>query len=179
MSSFSMSGRSSGIATVAKFTSKEQELNPGLMIRRILPQVKCRSVGSFVFLDRFGPTTTAHMNVGPHPHIGLCTLTYLYSGSILHRDSTGAERPVRPEEVNWMCSGRGVTHSERSINVDDDDKPEMHGLQFWVALPKDQEEVEPSFHFSDSVVSVPTDDSSKHDDEVVKVNLVVGSAFWD
>jgi redox-sensitive bicupin YhaK (pirin superfamily) len=166
-------------STIKVVSGLSRELNPGLTVRRILPQVKCRSVGSFVFFDHFGPTSSFEnsMNVGPHPHIGLCTLTYLYEGSILHRDSTGAERAVLPSQVNWMCAGRGVTHSERRIDSGSptvgggevDGATGMHGLQFWVALPKEYEDVDPSFHYSESVVDIPTADAS------VQVSLVVGS----
>jgi redox-sensitive bicupin YhaK (pirin superfamily) len=168
-------------STMHVVSALSRELNPGLTVRRILPQAKCRSVGSFVFFDHFGPTASSesNMNVGPHPHIGLCTLTYLYEGSILHRDSTGAERAVLPSQVNWMCAGRGVTHSERSIVASSaathgggvDAATGMHGLQFWVALPKEYEDVDPSFHYSESVVDIPTADAS------VQVSLVVGSVL--
>lgn len=158
-------------STLKVVSGLPRELNPGMTVRRILPQVKCRSVGSFVFFDHFGPTASleSSMNVGPHPHIGLCTLTYLYEGTILHRDSTGAERAVIPSQVNWMCAGRGVTHSERRIASSSN--AGMHGLQFWVALPKEYEDVDPSFHFSESVVDIPTPDAS------VQVSLVVGSVL--
>jgi redox-sensitive bicupin YhaK (pirin superfamily) len=152
------SARSSHALTTLK--SKVTELNPGLPIRRVLPQAKQRAVGSFVFLDHFGPTLSK-MTVGPHPHIGLSTLTYLYQGSIVHRDSTGAHQIILPNQVNWMSSGRGVTHSERS------EAGTMHGLQIWVALPKDQEDAEPSFHHASSVIPVSIDSDCA-------VQLVVG-----
>ena len=125
------------------------------------------------------------MNVGPHPHIGLCTLTYLFEDNtsstttssvsgVLHRDSTGAEQAILPNQVNWMCSGKGVTHSERPLPTTTDGDGQMsplHGLQLWVALPRDQEDVDPSFHHSPSVVNIPTGDKE------IAAQLVVGNAF--
>jgi redox-sensitive bicupin YhaK (pirin superfamily) len=153
-----------------RWFGKSTELVPGMVVRRILPQIQCRSIGPFVFLDHFGPIiipitpgggTQGMMNVGPHPHIGLCTLTFLYQGGILHRDSTGIEQPILPDQVNWMCSGKGVTHSERPLLPSQQSSPsttprfkELHGLQLWVALPKDYEDVDPSFHHSSSIVSM-------------------------
>jgi redox-sensitive bicupin YhaK (pirin superfamily) len=107
------------------------------------------------------------MNVGPHPHIGLCTLTYLYDGGILHRDSTGVEQPILPNQVNWMYSGKGVTHSERPMEAMEG----MHGLQLWVALPKDQEDMDPIFYHSPSVVNMDTESPG------IQVKLVVGRAL--
>lgn len=126
-----------------------------IVVRRALPQRGIRSCGPFVFLDHFGPVDLdrqAPVDVGPHPHIGLCTLTYLYSGAILHRDSTGAEQPILPLAANWMVAGRGVVHSERGkeaahlVEQGPDGRRTAHGLQLWVALPREQEDVEPSFH---------------------------------
>lgn len=164
------------------------ELVPGMLVRRILPQVQCRSIGPFVFLDHFGPITTSAagsgmMNVGPHPHIGLCTLTFLYEGGVLHRDSTGVEQPILPDQVNWMCSGKGVTHSERPLLFQESSssssssslsvptrRNELHGLQLWVALPKEFEDVDPIFHHASSVVYVENDRTSA----VVQTKLIVG-----
>jgi redox-sensitive bicupin YhaK (pirin superfamily) len=145
---------------LSSFSGKKTTLSPGFEVRRILPHSKQRSVGSFVFLDHFGPVeTSVHaMDVGPHPHIGLATLTYLYEGAILHRDSTGAQHRIVPGGVNYMISGKGVVHSERGKPDDikghlqtDDNKLQQipkrsHGLQLWLALPKDDEDVDPSFH---------------------------------
>ena len=150
-----------------RWFGKSTELVPGMVVRRILPQIQCRSIGPFVFLDHFGPIpitvgggNQGMMNVGPHPHIGLCTLTFLYQGGVLHRDSTGVEQPILPDQVNWMCSGKGVTHSERPLlsslasTTTTTATKELHGLQLWVALPKDYEDIDPSFHHSSSIVSV-------------------------
>ena len=166
MSYGSKSGGSPPPPPHQRLVAKSTELFPGTTVRRIIPQVSCRSVGPFVFLDHFGPTINS-MNVGPHPHIGLCTLTYLYSGGVLHRDSTGVEQPILPDQVNWMYSGKGVTHSERPLEKSEG----MHGLQLWVALPKDQEDMEPVFYHSPTVVSINTESAS------VQVKLVVGRAL--
>ena len=162
---------------VAHFAGKSTTLSPGFEVRRILPYYKMRSVGSFVFLDHFGPVSVDDhaMNVGPHPHIGLATLTYLYQGAILHRDSTGAEKPIVPGGVNFMISGKGVVHSERGkpeslqgfFGNDQSLPTSSHGLQLWVALPKALEDIEPSFHHADSAVALPSAES-------VTANLVVG-----
>ena len=160
---------------VAKFTGEATVLSPGFTVRRILPYHKKRTVGSFCFVDHFGPVDLQKhdaMNVGPHPHIGLATLTFLYDGAILHRDSTGAEHAIVPGGVNYMIAGKGVVHSERgrpeSLVPHLDELPtSSHGLQLWLALPKDGEDVEPSFHASQAVVL--------RDEESVKANLVVGS----
>jgi redox-sensitive bicupin YhaK (pirin superfamily) len=119
-----------------------------LRVRRVLPAAARRSVGPFVFFDHFGPVTlppAADSDVGAHPHIGLATVTYLFEGSFMHRDSLGTVQAIRPGAINWMTAGRGVVHSER---VPDDERGQprrLHGLQLWVALPPALEEVEPSF----------------------------------
>ena len=155
--------------------SKETQLFPGEVVRRALPQVKRRTIGPWCFLDHFGPTHN-HMNVGPHPHTGLCTLTYLYHGQVWHRDSTGANQAIHPNQVNLMCAGKGVTHSERPPPDEQEQqstlKDELHGIQLWIALPKDQEDVEPSFHHASSVVSLPEETNSSSS---VQAKLVVGS----
>lgn len=112
------------------------------LVRRVFPQHFRKHVGPFVFLDHMGPTNM-RIDVGAHPHIGLCTLTYLYSGAIRHRDSTGADCDILPGEVNWMVAGRGVVHSER-ISGANREQP-LNGLQMWVALPLEQEACDPSF----------------------------------
>jgi redox-sensitive bicupin YhaK (pirin superfamily) len=121
----------------------------GFEVGRVLPFVRHRSVGPFVFFDHFGP---ADMPVGlprsadvrPHPHIGLSTLTYLFEGEITHRDSVGSQVDIRPGEVNWMTAGRGVTHSERFDRLRRTGGM-LHGIQAWIALPTEAEETEPAF----------------------------------
>ncbi len=128
---------------------RAHELGPGFSVRRVLPSVKRRMVGPFIFFDHFGPMTVPPggdgMEVRPHPHIGLATVTYLFDGGIFHRDSLGYAQAIRPGDVNWMTAGSGIAHSERT-------EPEMrrtgfsmHGIQTWVALPKSHEETAPSF----------------------------------
>jgi redox-sensitive bicupin YhaK (pirin superfamily) len=126
---------------------QEKDLG-GFSVRRVLPFNEKRSVGPFVFFDHFGPAELSLENglkVRPHPHIGLATVTYLFEGCIIHRDSLGFKQSIFPGEVNWMTAGRGVVHSERTPTNPEDFMERMHGLQIWVALPKEFEEVEPDF----------------------------------
>lgn len=121
----------------------------GFEVARLLPAPNRRMVGPFIFLDRMGPADFApgiprSTDVRPHPHIGLSTLTYLFAGEIMHRDSVGSAQAIRPGEVNWMTAGRGITHSERFERARREGGP-MDGLQAWVALPKEDEEVAPAF----------------------------------
>ena len=121
----------------------------GFEVGRVLPFAKHRMIGPFIFFDHFGPAEFARgiprsVDVRPHPHIGLSTVTYLFEGEIMHRDSVGSEQAVRPGEVNWMVAGRGITHSERFEKARAEGGP-MHGIQAWVALPREDEETAPSF----------------------------------
>lgn len=121
----------------------------GFVVRRVLPYAKRRMVGPFIFLDEMGPAEfAAHhgIDVRPHPHIGLATVTYLFDGEILHRDTLGSEKIITPGAVNWMTAGRGIAHSERTTPADTERVHRMHGLQSWVALPKEFEQAAPSFH---------------------------------
>jgi hypothetical protein len=118
-------------------------------VRRALPHAKARSVGPFVFFDHMGPVDLKPgqgMDVRPHPHIGLATVTWLFEGSIRHRDSLGHDQEIRPGEVNWMTAGRGIVHSERSPDAMRARGGRMHGIQTWVALPVSDAETEPAFH---------------------------------
>ena len=127
---------------------KPRDLGDGFMVSRLLPQIERRSIGPFVFFDHFGPVTFAPgqgVDVRPHPHIGLATVTYLFEGAQIHRDSLGSVQTITPGDVNWMTAGRGIVHSERT-------GPELrarghllHGIQSWVALPQSEEESDPSF----------------------------------
>ncbi len=118
------------------------------MVGRLLPFRKRRMVGPFAFIDHMGPVhmkAGENLNVPAHPHIGLSTLTFLFEGNLVHKDSLGTEIEIKPGAVNWMTAGRGVSHSERSpLRLRDQEKT-LHGLQIWVALPKELEEMEPSF----------------------------------
>lgn len=127
---------------------RTRDLGDGFEVRRALPTTQKRMVGPFVFLDQMGPTQLAAghgLDVRPHPHIGLSTVTFLYSGEILHRDSLGVVQPIRPGEVNWMTAGRGIVHSERTAPEVRQHASALFGLQCWVALPRRHEECEPAF----------------------------------
>jgi redox-sensitive bicupin YhaK (pirin superfamily) len=154
---------------------RRRDLGGGLQIGRVLPFAKRHMVGPFVFFDHMGPLELAlgvdrSVDVRSHPHIGLSTVTYLFAGEIMHRDSLGYEQAVRPKEVNWMTAGRGITHSERfeRARAQGDN---LHGIQAWVALPTEQEEIAPSFsHHSGS-------DLPQWNDAGVIGQLIAGSAY--
>lgn len=118
------------------------------MVGRLLPFREKRMVGPFIFIDHMGPVSYANndiLDIGPHPHIGLSTLTYLFEGTVLHKDSIGSEVEISPGAVNWMTGGKGVVHSERTPERMKGSSGNLHGLQIWVALPKNEEDCEPSF----------------------------------
>lgn len=120
----------------------------GFSVARVLPAIERRMVGPFVFLDQMGPAVFAPgtgIDVRPHPHIGLATVTYLFRGEILHRDSLGTVQAIRPGEINWMTAGRGIAHSERTPPTVRAEGGTLAGMQSWVALPKDDEETAPRF----------------------------------
>jgi redox-sensitive bicupin YhaK (pirin superfamily) len=126
----------------------EKDLGGGFIVRRVLPAAARRSVGPFIFFDHFGPVTEtpgrAH-DVRPHPHIGLATVTYLFEGAQMHRDSVGSLQRIEPGAINWMTAGRGIVHSERKPDDLLDQSYGIHGLQLWAALPRAHEEDAPSF----------------------------------
>ena len=131
-----------------KIESRMHDLGGGFKVRRILPVARRRMIGPFTFLDHMGPVEFGPgqgIDVLPHPHIGLSTVTYHFEGVITHRDSLGVEQDVRPGEVNWMTAGRGITHSERTPPEPRAKGQRLHGLQIWVALPREAEEIEPEF----------------------------------
>jgi hypothetical protein len=138
--------RVSGGAAV--IDARQRDLG-GFVVRRTLPSTARRMVGPFIFFDHFGPIAFAPgqgMTVRPHPHIGLATVTYLFEGEIIHRDSLGSHQAIRPGDINWMTAGRGIVHSERTHPDWLARGSRLHGLQLWVALPRAHEESEPSFH---------------------------------
>mgnify|MGYP002778418328 CR=1 FL=1 len=147
----------------------------GFEVGRVLPFAKRRMVGSFVFFDHMGPVEfqagmPRSVDVRPHPHIGLSTVTYLLDGEIMHRDSVGSEQPIRPAEVNWMTAGRGITHSERFERARREGG-RMHGIQAWVALPERDEECEPAFfHYGSGDLPV-------FEDGGARARLIAGEAF--
>lgn len=147
----------------------------GFDVGRVLPFAQRRMVGPFVFFDHMGPVDfprgiPSDVDVRPHPHIGLSTVTYLFDGEIMHRDSLGSEQPIRPGEVNWMTAGRGITHSERFEKARAEGGA-THGIQSWVALPERDEEAEPAFaHYG--AADLPT-----VADEKLGARVLVGEAF--
>jgi redox-sensitive bicupin YhaK (pirin superfamily) len=147
----------------------------GFEVGRVLPYAKRRMVGPFIFFDHMGPVDfppgiPRSVDVRPHPHIGLSTVTYLFEGEIMHRDSVGSEQPIRPGEVNWMTAGRGITHSERFERARMEGG-RMNGIQAWVALPTDDEETDPAFAHC-GVHDLPTFEANG-----VWARLVAGEAF--
>ena len=146
----------------------------GFEVGRVLPFPQRRMVGPFIFLDHMGPTDFAAghgIDVRAHPHIGLATVTYLFEGEILHRDSLGSSQAIRPGEVNWMTAGRGIVHSERTDAAVRSTASQMHGMQSWVALPLEAEETDPSFsHYAAA-------DLPKFEMEGVRGALIAGTAY--
>lgn len=129
-------------------TGYQKDLGGGFLVRRLLPAATQRAVGSFVFFDHFGPvmeTPGREHDVRPHPHIGLATVTYLFEGAQMHRDSVGSLQRIEPGAINWMTAGRGIVHSERKPEDLLEQSYGLHGLQLWAALPREHEEDEPSF----------------------------------
>jgi hypothetical protein len=127
---------------------RTRDLGDGFEVRRVLPAAERRMVGPFVFFDQFGPVefpAGRGLDVRPHPHIGLATVTYLFEGSILHRDSLGSLQPIAPGDVNWMTAGRGIVHSERTDAESRRQPQPLSGIQLWVALPQRDEEAAPDF----------------------------------
>jgi redox-sensitive bicupin YhaK (pirin superfamily) len=132
----------------AVIVPRTRDLGDGFMVRRALPATERRSVGPFVFFDQMGPVALAAgkgLDVRPHPHIGLATVTYLFEGEILHRDSLGTVQPIRPGDVNWMTAGRGIVHSERTPPELRASGSRVSGIQLWVGLPSGDEEMAPDF----------------------------------
>jgi redox-sensitive bicupin YhaK (pirin superfamily) len=147
----------------------------GFEVGRVLPSAVRRMVGPFIFFDHMGPVEFAKgipkdVDVRPHPHIGLATVTYLFAGEIMHRDSVGSEQAILPGEVNWMTAGSGITHSERFEKARSVGGP-MHGIQSWVALPDGQEEIAPSFSHHASK-DLPTGE-----DGGTQIRVIAGEAY--
>lgn len=143
-------------------------------VRRALPDKRRQRVGPFIFFDHMGPAEFAPgtgVNVRSHPHIGLATVTYLFEGEILHRDSLGYVQAIQPGAVNWMTAGRGIVHSEKVTDEIMANGQRLHGLQIWVALPTEHEEIEPGFqHYDANDIPSATVDG-------VEIRVVIGSAF--
>ncbi|MEK6509020.1 pirin family protein [Myroides sp. C4067] len=146
------------------------------LVGRLLPFRQKRTVGPFSFIDHMGPISVAehdNLDVDPHPHIGLSTLTYLFEGQIMHRDSVGSVERITPGAVNWMTAGRGVVHSERMPEDIRTTMPDaiLHGLQIWIALPKELEDMEPSF------VHIEAKDLPSWEEDGVSYKLIAGEAL--
>ncbi|WP_308921785.1 pirin family protein [Janthinobacterium sp. J1-1] len=160
--------------SAAILKSHEKDLGGGFVVRRLLPSSVKQTVGPFIFFDHFGPIDVApdaNHDVRPHPHIGLATVAYLFEGAMDHRDSIGSYQRIEPGAINWMTAGRGIVHSERTPADLAGQPHRTHGLQLWAALPKANEEDEPSFtHTPQADIPVVTLDGA-----VVKV--LIGTAF--
>jgi redox-sensitive bicupin YhaK (pirin superfamily) len=146
----------------------------GFSVRRVLPYAQHRMVGPFVFMDHLGPAEFppgGGIDVRPHPHIGLSTVTYLFEGNLYHRDTLGSAQNITPGAVNWMTAGRGIAHSERTDPATRAKGHRIHGLQIWVALPKESEEVEPAFaHYPAATLPVVERGGSR-------IRVIAGSVF--
>ena len=154
---------------------RRRDIGGGMEVGRVLPYRGGRMVGPFIFFDHMGPValprgTPRSIDVRPHPHVGLATVSYLFRGEVMHRDSVGSEQAIRPGEVNWMTAGSGITHSERFEQA----RAEggfLHGIQSWVALPVEHEETAPAFsHFAGEQLPV-------FDEPGVNGRLLAGAAF--
>ena len=148
----------------------------GFEVRRALPAPKRQMVGPFIFFDQMGPAeflTGQGIDVRPHPHIGLATVTYLYDGEFQHRDSLGTDQMIYPGEVNWMIAGNGVTHSERTSAETRQGASRLFGIQTWVALPEDREEIDAGFehHGKDALPFL--------EGEGKQVRLIIGNAYGE
>ena len=144
------------------------------MVGRLLPFRQKRMVGPFIYIDHMGPVKLSekeNFDVLPHPHIGLSTLTFLFEGSIMHRDTLGNKVEIKPGAVNWMTAGKGIVHSERTPEYLRNSTIQMHGLQIWVALPKELEQMEPEFFH------IEKDDIPTWTDGDLQFKLVAGEAF--
>ena len=161
---------------VQQLDGHAKDLGGGFTVRRLLPAARQRSVGPFVFFDHFGPVTeqpgTNH-DVRPHPHIGLATVTYLFEGAMMHRDSLGTTQRIEPGAINWMSAGRGIVHSERRPDDLTEHPYVNHGLQLWTALPAAQEESEPFF------VHTPAAAIPQLERGGAAVRVLVGQAFGE
>jgi len=158
----------------ALLPAQARDLGGGFVVRRLLPTPARQAVGPFVFFDHFGPIVTRpgdQHDVRPHPHIGLATVTYLFDGAVMHRDSLGSAQRIEPGAINWMTAGRGIVHSERRPEDLRDATYTAHGLQLWLALPRAFEEVEPDFSHT------PADALPAFDAPGFRVRVLVGAAF--
>jgi hypothetical protein len=162
------------VGVVAEIPGHEKDLGGGLRVRRVLPSLARQSVGPFLFFDHFGPLAVdpaADIDVRPHPHIGLATVTYLFDGALLHRDSLGNTQRIEPGAINWMTAGRGIVHSERRPDDLRAERFALHGLQLWAALPRELEEVSPGF------AHTPAADLPTFREKGIDGRVLIGSAL--
>jgi len=148
----------------------------GFSVRRLIPVAKKRLVGPFIFFDHIGPAEFepgTGIDVRPHPHIGLATVTYLFDGEMDHRDTLGIHQTIRPGDVNWMTAGHGVVHSERTGDAARNSGHTLHGIQTWIALPIEDEETDPAFHHHKA------SELPEIIGEGVKMRLILGSAYGE
>lgn len=167
-------GGGGGRSVESLIIARSAELGDGFEVRRALPAAGRRMVGPFIFLDQMGPKLLREgqgLDVRPHPHIGLATLTYLFEGQLLHRDSLGVVQPIRPGEANWMTAGRGIVHSERTPLEERHEGKKLFGLQCWLALPLAREETEPSF------VHESADELPVVEGERLRARVIAGTLF--
>jgi redox-sensitive bicupin YhaK (pirin superfamily) len=157
-----------------KLSGHLKDLGGGFMVSRLLPSVQKQAVGPFLFFDHFGPVTVEpgqNHDVRPHPHIGLATVTYLFEGAIMHRDSLGSVQRIEPGAINWMTAGKGIVHSERAPDDLKASPYVNHGIQLWAALPLEHEETHPAF------VHTPAGDIPELNVGGAKVRVLIGDAF--
>ena len=160
--------------TLKQIKPHDKDLGGGFMVRRLLPSLPQPAVGPFVFFDHFGPVTehpSDNHDVRPHPHIGLATVTYLFEGAMVHRDSTGVVQRIEPGAINWMSAGRGIVHSERAPEDLRSIDRVSHGLQLWCALPAEDEDSAPSFQHT-AAGDIPSVELPG-----AQIRVLVGSAF--
>jgi redox-sensitive bicupin YhaK (pirin superfamily) len=154
--------------------TRVREIVDGFKVRRALPSARRRMVGPFIFLDQMGPEVLGRgkgLDVAPHPHIGLATVTYLFEGELLHRDSIGTIQVIRPGEVNWMTAGSGIAHSERTPPEMRQTGAQLFGIQSWIALPRRDEETDPAFsHYA-------ADELPVIEGEGKRVRIISGSLY--
>jgi hypothetical protein len=154
--------------------TRVRDLVGGFKVRRVLPSARRRMVGPFIFLDQMGPEVLSAgrgLDVAPHPHIGLATVTYLFAGELLHRDGLGTVQVIRPGEINWMTAGRGIAHSERTPPPLRATGSNLFGIQSWVALPTGKEETEPAFAHHDAAELPVVEGEGK------RARLIAGSLY--
>jgi hypothetical protein len=159
---------------LTRLVGNQRDLGGGLRVTRLLPALARRTVGPFVFLDHFGPLDIEpgmNIDVRPHPHIGLATVTYLFEGAMMHRDSLGSVQRIEPGAINWMSAGRGIVHSERTPSDLRTRPHRVHGMQLWVGLPQSLEQSEPTF------AHTPAEQLGVFAEQDAQVQLLVGEAF--